>query len=170
MPRLLCTSWMSRLAAVSVFMTTLVTSGCSRDECHWQATDLTFASNGVRYNVQYASYDGGVALVHALAGEGTSGFVDQGPPPTGWMSRGDRQVIAWTCESKDGRTGAITVNNVALDLANGPLVLHRAEADGSASFDQCAVDVSKLDFARFAESLRSLAGSDPKVAAFLARK
>jgi hypothetical protein len=72
--------------------------------------------------------------------------------------------VVWRWETSDGKSGAITINGVSYDVANGPLFLVNAKGK----------DVHVRQFKRElgmppeAEAIEGLAKDDPEVAGFVA--
>jgi hypothetical protein len=72
--------------------------------------------------------------------------------------------VVWRWETADGKSGAVTVNGVSYDLANGPLFLVSAKGNDV----QVRQLKRELGMAPEAEAFEGLAKDDPDVGGFVA--
>jgi hypothetical protein len=108
--------------------------------------------------VVWSDFDGGSGgsssgNIHGVTGQGRL------------RSRGNWQV-EFHFETKDGKTGPVTINEAKYDLANGGLFLVSANGD-QVQVKQLKRDMRNLKFER--ESLEAFARNDADIVAFFAR-
>jgi hypothetical protein len=73
--------------------------------------------------------------------------------------------VSWSCVTRDGATGTVTIGEEAFDLSKGRLF--QVDFDGDKPLvKQCAVDCNKWRGATFTARLESLAISAPEVRGF----
>jgi hypothetical protein len=109
--------------------------------------------------VIWSAFDGGggsnwSSNVHGVKGHGRLWSRDDG-------------YVEFQFETKDGKTGAVTINEAEYDLENGGLFLVLAEG-GGVRIQQLKRDMADLQFDR--ESLAVFARNDAEISGFFARK
>jgi hypothetical protein len=108
--------------------------------------------------VVWSDFDGG--------GGGSSSGNVQGVRGQGRLSSRDNGHIDFRFETKDGKTGPVTINEVTYDLANGNLFLVSGNGD-QVQVKQLKRDMRNVKFER--ESLVAFARNDANIVAFFAR-
>jgi hypothetical protein len=108
--------------------------------------------------VVWSAFDGGggsnwSSNVHGVKGHGRL-----------WSR--DDAYVEFQFETKDGKTGPVTINEVQYDLENGGLFLVLAEG-GEVQIQQLKRDMADLKFDR--ESLAAFARNDAEISGFFAR-
>jgi hypothetical protein len=83
-----------------------------------------------------------------------------------WRAPAGRREIAWSCDTKNGTEGSVTVDGQNFDLSKGALFLVPTN-ETKAKVVQLAVDMSKLQGASVTERLRAMATTDARIADFL---
>ena len=124
---------------------------------------------GSGYEIVRLTCDGRVFLV--LAANGCAG----GSSSSGLTFRGklhalDGREIAWSCSTRDGAHGAVTVDGQRFDLSKGAVFLVSTQ-EQKTKVEQLAVDMSKLQGASgpghpFREKLQALGDAEPRIAEF----
>jgi hypothetical protein len=109
--------------------------------------------------VVWSAFDGGGGSnwsgnVHGVKGEGRLWSRDDGH-------------VEFQFETKDGKSGPVTINETQYDLENGGLFLVSADR-GEVQIKQLKRDMRDLKFDR--ESLAAFARNDAEITAFFARK
>jgi hypothetical protein len=107
-----------------------------------------------------------------LAASGCSGGSSSGAAGSfrGQLRAHDGREIAWSCSTRDGTNGTVTVDGQGFDLSKGALFLV-ATSDQKTKVEQVAVDLSNLqgnstpDYP-FQEKLQALGEAQPRIAAF----
>ena len=120
---------------------------------------------------QFATVDGRVAVVvwsnfkgkQDVTGSDSSSESTTVHAQGNCRSTGGASVV-WRWETADGKSGAVTVNGVSYDLANGPLFLVSAKGNDV----QVRQLKRELGMAPEAEAFEGLAKDDPDVAGFVA--
>jgi hypothetical protein len=114
-----------------------------------------------------AKYKGQLFLL--LLVKDTSGFIgsSQGSRMSGqFYSRQGVEVLRWTCDSPDGKTGSVSVGAETFDLAKGGLFLVDP-GQGKAVTQQLLVDMAQFQSDDIGENLKAIAPSHPQLATFL---
>ena len=96
---------------------------------------------------------------------GSSGNV-QGVKYQGGLLARDRRRVEFHGETKDGKTGRVTIDGLTYELADGNLFLVSTEGERS-RVKQLKRDISNLKFER--ESLEAFGRNDPDIAAFFTK-
>jgi hypothetical protein len=119
---------------------------------------------------QFATVDGRVAVVvwSNFKGKGVTGSDSTSESTTVHAGGNCRSAggagVVWRWETADGKSGAVTVNGVSYDLANGPLFLVSAKGN-----DVRVRQLKReLGMPPEAEAFEGLAKDDPDVAGFVA--
>lgn len=84
----------------------------------------------------------------------------------GSFETGGKRAIEHKCTTTDGKTGSISVNGQALELAAGSLIL-ASTADGKIRLKQLKRDTLQMQPKE--ETFRDLAKTDPEISAFFSR-
>jgi hypothetical protein len=141
----------------------LLFAGCGRDHA-WIAA----GSRGI----ESLGCDGRVFLVLLNNGSWESStFASKPVGPScsshgSWREGGGGREIAWSCRTKDGTNGTVTVDSQSFDLSKGGLFL--VSTNGSQTkVEQLDVDVSKFRDGPAWEHSRALVEAEPRVAEFL---
>ena len=120
---------------------------------------------------QYATVDGKVAVVVWSNFKGKQDVVgsDSSSASTTVHAQGNCRSasgasVVWRWETSDGKSGAVTVNGVSYDLANGPLFLVSAKGNDV----QVRQLKRELGMPPEAAPFEGLAKDDPDVAGFVA--
>jgi hypothetical protein len=101
-----------------------------------------------------------------LAADGCSGGSSgSGPNARGLLRTVDGRNIAWSCTTKDGTGGTVTIDGQEFDLAEGGVFLVRAKG-GKTKVEQLSADMSRLQGGSVQEKLKGLADTEPRIAAF----
>ena len=117
------------------------------------------------YSITSLTCDGRVFLV--LVADGSSGgSMISSPDAHGVLSAADRRQIAWSCPTKDGTSGTVTLANQEYDLAKGAIFLISLKANQT-KVEQVAVDMSKLQGGKAEEKLGAVGETEPRLKAFL---
>jgi hypothetical protein len=104
-------------------------------------------------------------LVVLSAGSATKS-VKAGRAASGTIQAPDSRTVEWTCVTKDGVTGTVTVGDRKLRLENGGLILVDLRG-GQTVVEQAAVNVGRLEGAAVEDRLKVMAATDERVARFL---
>jgi hypothetical protein len=143
----------------------LLSSGCGPSH-GWGVA----GEGGTNYEFERLSCDGRVFLV--VAANGCSGGSSSGEAGSfrGQLHARDGREIAWTCSTKDGTDGTVTVDGQRFDLSKGALFLVSTSGK-TTKLEQIAVDMSKLQGHStpdhpFQEKLEALGSAQPPIAAF----
>jgi hypothetical protein len=102
----------------------------------------------------------------AGGGGGTSSSNMQGVKCQGSLLARDRRRVEFLCETKDGKTGPVTIDGVTYDLADGNLFLISTGGDQSQA-KQLKRSLTELKFER--ESLEAFGRNDPDIAGFFTK-
>src|SRR5262249_27464223 len=105
-----------------------------------------------------------LAVFTDVTGSGTAGIGPPGPKYHWEDATPDGRRIAWTCETGDGRSGAVTINGQEYDLAKGPLFLVTVRGEKT-QVSQLQRDFGKMEPGQ----VHILPRDDPDVAAFIAQ-
>jgi hypothetical protein len=109
--------------------------------------------------------DGRVFLV--LAADGSSGgSMISSPGAHGVLSAVDGRKIAWSCPTRDGTSGTVTIADQEFDLAKGAVFLVTLKAKQT-KVEQVAVDTSQLQGGKTEEKLTAVGETEPRIKAFL---
>ena len=101
-----------------------------------------------------------------LVSEGGSGSCSSGPPASGALRATDGREVAWTCDTRDGRTGRVTVGAERFELAKGSVFLVNLR-NGTTVVEQVAVDDAQFQGGFSEEQFKIAAGSNERLGAFL---
>ena len=110
---------------------------------------------GPDYNIQWLQCDGRILSVVLF--------------PT--RLHADEREMAWSCRTKDGTDGSVTVDGQRFDISKGAVFLVSTN-DKKTKVEQLAVDMSKLQGAphpqgaSMREKLQALGGAEPRIAEF----
>jgi hypothetical protein len=122
------------------------------------------------YHIERLSCDGRVFLV--LAANGCSGGSSSGDAGTirGQLHALDGREIAWSCSTRDGAQGAVTVDSQRFDLSKGSVFLVSTN-DKKTKVEQLAVDMSKVQGRStpdhpLREQLQALGDAKPRIGEF----
>jgi hypothetical protein len=96
----------------------------------------------------------------------SSGNVQQGVKYQGSLLARNRRRVEFHGETKDGKTGRVTIDEVTYELADGNLFLVSTEGE-HCRVKQMNRDISKLKFER--ESLEAFGRNDPDIARFFTK-
>jgi hypothetical protein len=120
---------------------------------------------------QFATVDGKVAVVVWFNFKGKQDVVgsDSSSASTTVHAQGNCRSasgasVVWRWETTDGKSGAVTVNGVSYDVANGPLFLVSAKGNDV----QVRQFKRELGMTAEAEAFEGLAKNDPELAGFVA--
>ena len=107
-----------------------------------------------------------------LVANGCSGFGGGGGGEfRGQLHALDGREIAWSCRTKDGTDGTVTVDGQRFDLSKGAVFLVRTN-DKKTKVEQIAADMSRLQGAwgpggtPMREKLQALGDTEPRIAEF----
>jgi hypothetical protein len=116
------------------------------------------------YSITSLTCDGRVFLV--LAADGSSGgSMISSPEAHGVLRATDRRQIAWSCPSRDGTSGTLTIAGQEFDLAKGAVLLVSLKANQT-KVEQLAVDMSQLQGGEVEEKLIAAGEMEPRIKAF----
>lgn len=168
----------STLAIISTF---LLLAGCGRQQGS-PAPDLggpsgilTWSASGQKEKpipgIDYASvvYEGTTLVVWSDFGFGASGSSSanmHGVKGQGRLFGRENRQIEFHFETKNGKSGPVTINQVKYELADGGLFLVSAPGD-TIEVKQLKRDMRNRKFDR--ESLGAFARNDPEIVAFFGR-
>ncbi len=96
-------------------------------------------------------------------GGGSSSSNVQGVKCQGSLLARDRRRVEFHCETKDGKTGQVTIDGVTYDLTDGNLFLVSTAGDQS-QVKQVKGSLTELKFEQ--ESLEAFGKNDPDIAGF----
>jgi hypothetical protein len=165
-------SLMPRIRSAFAFATlcssvALLASGCG-DIHSWGVHGEAVA---VHLDFQSAERDGRVFLVLAASGCSGGSSGGRGGSFRGRIYALDKREIAWSCRTRDGVTGAVTIDGQKFDLGKGGVFLV-STADKQTKVHQLAVDMTKFQpppgpqGAWVSEKLQTLGGAEPQIADF----
>jgi hypothetical protein len=104
-------------------------------------------------------------------GGGASGGTGGDPVFHGEFRLKDARRIPWSCSTRDGKTGRVTIAGDSYDLANGGMFLVRTKGGGmkveQLPLSILGVSESTRAFESARAKLQELASTDPKIAAFV---
>jgi hypothetical protein len=159
---------------VSVLIAASLMTGCAAVSNIFARRELTTTgyarttNQGDRHDtLTSAKYRGQIFLL--LLVKDTSGFVgsSQGSRMSGqFYSPQGVEVLRWTCDSPDGKTGSVSVGAETFDLAKGGLFLVDP-GQGKAVTQQLLVDMAQLQSDDIGANLKAIAPKHPQLAAFL---
>jgi hypothetical protein len=157
------------LALVAVAVAVCFTAvGCSGGHSWGGGTE---AESGFRegvtfdYRVTSLTCDGRVFLV--LTANGSSGgSMISSPSAHGVLSAADGRKIEWSCPTRDGTSGTLTIAGQEFDLAKGAVFLVSLKANQT-KVEQLAVDMSNLQGGKMEERLNAVGETEPRIKAFL---
>jgi hypothetical protein len=109
--------------------------------------------------VAWGAFDGGAS--------GSSSGNTHGVKGRGHLGSRDDEYVEFQFETKDGKTGTVTINESKYDLKNGGLFLVSAHGD-QLQVEQLKRDMHDLKFDR--ESLQAFARNDAEIMAFFTGK
>jgi hypothetical protein len=123
--------------------------------------------DGVTFDYDFKSLtcDGRVFLVLAVDGC-AGGSMISSPSAHGVLSAVDGRKIAWSCPTRDGASGTVTIAAQEFDLAKGGAFLISLKANQT-KVEQIAVDMSKLQGGKMEEKLNAVSELEPRIKAFL---
>jgi hypothetical protein len=117
----------------------------------------------VNYRVAYQSCDDGVFLVLVIDGAGGLSESGGGRGSVGTL---DGRRIEWTCETRDGTFGTVTLCGSKYDLSRGGLFLVTAR-HGQTHIRQVKADLSELKGTVDLDALRAVVRDDAATVSFL---
>jgi hypothetical protein len=159
----------ARLSLVAVTLAAcLLTGGCDRSRS-WgggSAGEHGF-KEGVRFDYDIISLtcDGRVFLVLSVDGR-AGGSMTVSENTQGVLSAVDGRQIPWSCATRDGTGGTVTIAGQPFDLGRGTVFLISLKAN-PVKVQQLAVDTSKLQGGKAEEQLNAVGEAEPRIKAFL---
>ncbi|HEX4609511.1 MAG TPA: hypothetical protein VH092_15035 [Urbifossiella sp.] len=146
----------------------------------WGCTSLKYESGGwgggcashssdtttgrIDYGVTHLTLNGRVYLV--LVSAGGAGSCHAGPPASGTLRTPDGRALEWTCDTRDGRAGRVTIGAERFELDKGAVFLVNLR-DGKNVVEQVAVEGAQLQGGNPEDRLKAAANSNERLAAFL---
>jgi hypothetical protein len=159
-------------AALCIVVPATALEGCSAPPrltgTRWGGGGSTVSSieDGVStaYTVDHLTRNGRVYLVLAAGGcHGST--VNGGPPASGSLHAGRGREIEWSCATRDGARGTVTIDGQPFDLAKGAVFL--VSTREKTQVEQLTVELSRLQGDDVRSRLVGLAETEPRVRAFL---
>jgi hypothetical protein len=117
------------------------------------------------YSITSLTCDGRVFLVLA-ADDSSGGSMISSPSAHGILRATDGRQIPWSCPTRDGTSGTLTLAGQELDLGKGAVFLISLKAKQT-KVEQIAVDMSKLQGGKVEEKLNAVGAAGPRIKAFL---
>jgi hypothetical protein len=117
------------------------------------------------YDITSLTCDGRVFLVLAVDGC-SGGSMISSPQAHGVLSALDGRKIAWSCPTRDGTSGTVTIAGQEFELAKGAFFVISLKAKQT-KVEQIAVDMSKLQGGQMEEKLNAVGETEPRIKAFL---
>lgn len=160
------------MRAVVVIAASIVMVGCVNLRCEpgsWGGGSAGHGSDTptgrINYGVAHLTLNDRVYFV--LVSEGASGAsCRSGPPASGTLRPADGREVEWACDTRDGRTGRVTVGGERFELVNGSVFLVNLRS-GRTVVEQVAVEDAQLQGGFVEDRLKAAAGSNERLAAFL---
>jgi hypothetical protein len=165
---------------VTITCTCLLLAGCTRQPGS-SVPDLGGPSGAITWSasaqkekplpgIDEASiyYEGTAFVVWSDFDRGSAGSSSgnmEGVKGQGRLMSRDTRRVEFHFETKDGKTGPVTIDGAKYDLANGGLFLVSVKG-GQVQVKQLKRDMRNLKFER--ESLEAFARNDPEIVAFFA--
>jgi hypothetical protein len=119
----------------------------------------------INYGVAHLTLNDRVYFV--LVSEGASGSsCSSGPPASGTLRATDGREVEWACDTRDGRTGHVTVGTERFELSEGRVFLVNLR-NGRTVVEQITVEDALLQGGFIEDRLKVAAGSNERLAAFL---
>ena len=122
-------------------------------------------SGRIDYGVAHLTLNDRVYFVLVSEGAGGSSC-RSGPPASGTLRTVDGREVEWACDTRDGRTGRVTVGAERFELAEGSVFLVNLR-NGRAVVEQIAVEDAQLQGGFIEHRLEAVAGSNERLGAFL---
>jgi hypothetical protein len=159
---------------VSVLIAASLMTGCAAVSdifARWEVTTTSYigaTDHGDRYTqLTSAKYKGQLFLIMMVKDTNDSFSSSQGSRISGqFYSPQGVEILRWTCDSPDGKTGSVSVGAETFDLAKGGLFLVDP-GQGKIVTQQLLVDMAQLPSNNMSENLRAIEPNHPQLAAFL---
>ncbi len=123
----------------------------------------------VDYGISFLTHNGEVYCV--VISNGGSGGVNGGPPASGRLRAPDGSTVDWTCHTRNGRSGPVTIGSARFELADGAVFLvdlrPQAAPQSSPATAQVKLDTALLQGGPVEQRLDLAAKSHPELAAFV---
>jgi hypothetical protein len=163
---------MKRIAPLLFFVGLLM--GCdmmpdfsARREVSTTGYTVTTPQGELSNTITTAKYKGQIFLLLLVKNTNGSGGSSSGSRISGqFFSPKGAEVLHWSCDSPDGETGSIAIASETFDLAKGGLLLVDPWGRKIVT-QQVSVDLSQFQTGDVVERLKTIALTNPKVAAFL---
>jgi hypothetical protein len=122
---------------------------------------------GMRFDYDIISFtcDGRTFLVLAADGVAGGGWTIS-ENMQGVLAAVAGRQIPWSCTTRDGRAGTVTIADQQFDLGKGVVFLISAKANPT-KVEQLAVDMAKLQGGKVEEKLSAVGEAEPRIRAFL---
>jgi hypothetical protein len=117
------------------------------------------------YSIASLTCDGRVFLILAANGY-SGGSMISSPSAHGVLRATDGRQIAWSCPTRDGTSGTLTIAGQEFDLAKGAVFLVSLKANQT-KVEQVAADMSQLQGGKVEEKLNMVGEAEPRIKAFL---
>jgi hypothetical protein len=160
---------MLRLSVVAITLSAcLLAPGCAGSHSWGGGSEGDHGSKeGVRFDYDIISLtcDGRVFLVLAVDG-GSGGGTIISEKTQGTFYAVDGRTIPWSCTTRDGAAGTVTIAGQEFELGKGAVFLISLKA-GQTKVEQLAVDMSKLQGGKMEEKLNAVGETAPRIKAFL---
>jgi hypothetical protein len=117
------------------------------------------------YTIERLTSDGRIYLVLAANGCKGSGGGGGAGASHGQLYAKDGRNIAWSCSTRDGKTGNVIIDGQEFDLTDGALFLISTK-DKPTHVEQLAIEAEQLQEWSNTEKFPELATADPRIAAF----
>lgn len=154
-----------------IFAATLTLLGCGGlkyESGSWGGGSASHGSDTnsgiVDYGVTQLTHNDRVYLV--LLSEGGSGSCHSGPPALGTFQAPDGRAVEWTCETRDGQSGRLTIGAEKFELGKGAVFLVNLQG-GKTTVEQVAVERGQLNGGIIEERLEAAARTSERLAAFI---
>jgi hypothetical protein len=143
-------------------------SGCSGGHSWGGGTEAnTGFKEGVTFDYTITSLTCDSRVFWVLAADGSSGgSMISSPKAHGILRATDGRQIAWSCPTRDGTSGTVTIAGQEFDLAKGAVFLVALKANQT-KVEQLAVDMSQLQGGKVEEKLNAAGETEPRIKAFL---